>query len=400
MQRPPENRRATFLPFSRPVIEQDEIDEVSNCLRSGWITSGPQVVRFEQSFRDRLNAPHAIAVSSATAGLHLVLHALGIGKGDEVIVPALTWPATANVVELLGADAILADVDPTTLQLDPDAVGRALSPRTRAIMPVHFAGAPVDLAAIRKIVSGRDIFIIEDAAHALGTRFQGREIGSDSFAAVFSFHPTKNMTTGEGGMIMCRDDQIADRIRRLRAHGVSKDAWRRYGQGQSPRYDVIEPGYKYNLTDIHASIGLCQIAKLDRFNTERARLAARYGQLLAGVPGVTPIGLPSYDHHHSWHLYVVRLTLGPSLLDRDSVVAAMADRNIGTGLHFMSLEALTYYAQKADDRRLGTPRATKASNEILSLPLYPGLSDQDLMDVVAALSGVLGTSTQNIGVAN
>jgi UDP-4-amino-4-deoxy-L-arabinose-oxoglutarate aminotransferase len=239
-ERPP---RGEPLPFCRPTLEADDEAAVLECLRSGWITTGPRAARLEEVFRERLGAPHALAVTSATAGLHLVLAAMGVGAGDEVIVPALTWPSTANVVELLGARAVFADVDAATLQMDAGDVARRIGPRTRAVVAVHYAGAPADLDALRAVAAEHGIPVIEDAAHALGTFYREREVGSDSFAAVFSFHPIKNATTGEGGMVVCRDEALARRIRLLRFHGVQRDAWRRYRDGGSPGYDVEEPGW-------------------------------------------------------------------------------------------------------------------------------------------------------------
>ena len=383
-------RRRDFLAFSRPDIDERDIEEVVSCLRSGWITSGPRVLQFERMFRDRLGAPHAIAVSSATAGLHLVLHAMGIGPGDEVIVPSLTWVSTANMVEMLGARAVLADIDPLTLQLDPAEVRRRLTARTRAVIPVHFAGAAVDLDAIRDAIGDRGVAIVEDAAHALGTSCRGHEIGSQSRAAIFSFHPTKNITTGEGGMIVCGDPGLAARLRSLRSHGISRDAWSRHDGSSSPRYEVTEPGYKYNLTDMQAALGLGQFARLDAIIAERRRLAERYDRRLAGLAGIRPIARPAYDFTHAWHLYVVRLSLDQFTLDRDGVMAALAQENIGTGLHFVALHDQAYYrARRASEGAL--PHASAASEEIMSLPLYPGLSDADQDDVVEALDRVLAS---------
>jgi UDP-4-amino-4-deoxy-L-arabinose-oxoglutarate aminotransferase len=385
-------RRGAFLAFSRPNIDERDIEEVVACLRSGWITSGPRVLQFERMFRDRLGVPHAVAVSSATAGLHLVLHALRIGPGDEVIVPSLTWVSTANTVELLGARAVLADVDPMTLQLDPADVRRRLTARTRAVIPVHFAGAAADLDAIQEAIQGaiggRDVAIVEDAAHALGTSYRGHEIGSQSRAAIFSFHPTKNITTGEGGMIVCGDTDLAARLRSLRSHGISRDAWSRHDGGTSPRYEVTEPGYKYNLTDMQAALGLGQLARLDALIAERRRLAERYDRLLAGLAGVRPIARPAYDFSHAWHLYVVRLSLDQFDLDRDGVMAALGRENIGTGLHFVALHEQAYYRARSTGRH-ALPHASAASQEIMSLPLYPGLSEADQDDVVEALGRVL-----------
>jgi dTDP-4-amino-4,6-dideoxygalactose transaminase len=383
------SKRADFLPFSRPTIEDDEIAEVVDCLRSGWITSGPRVLRFEQMFRERLGVAHAVAVNSATAGLHIVLHALGIGPGDDVIVPSLTWVSTANVVELLGARAVLADIDPATLQLDPAEVERCLGPRTRVVIPVHYAGAPADLDAIRDAVRGRDVAVVEDAAHALGTVYRGREVGSGDSIAVFSFHPIKNITTGEGGMIVCGDGALADRLRLLRFHGVSKDAWKRYGRDDKPQYEAVEPGYKYNMLDLQAALGVRQLPKLDRFIAARRRLAERYDRLLADLDAVRPIGRVVYPSEHAWHLYVVRLALADLDLDRNAFIAALAEENIGAGLHFVALHQQAYYRDRYGFHPRSLPHASAASADILSLPLYPGLSDDDQADVVHALARVI-----------
>lgn len=380
-ERPP---RGEPLPFCRPTLEADDEAAVLECLRSGWITTGPRAARLEEVFRERLGAPHALAVTSATAGLHLVLAAMGVGAGDEVIVPALTWPSTANVVELLGARAVFADVDAETLQMDAGDVARRIGPRTRAVVAVHYAGAPADLDALRAVAAEHGIPVIEDAAHALGTFYREREVGSDSFAAVFSFHPIKNATTGEGGLIVCRDEALARRIRLLRFHGVQRDAWRRYRDGGSPGYDVEEPGWKYNLPDLLATLGVTQMAKLDRFNAARRALAARYDTLLDSMEWIRPIGRVAQPHVHAWHLYVVRIDPAALGMDRDALVGALAEENVMAGLHFPAVHLMSHY------RRRGCapgdlPRAEAAAETILSLPLYPTLTADDQDDVVAAL---------------
>jgi UDP-4-amino-4-deoxy-L-arabinose-oxoglutarate aminotransferase len=384
----PDTRLAP-IPFSRPTIEEDEIAEVVAALRSGWITTGPKVRQFEDMFRERLGVPRAIAVTSATAGLHILLQALGIGPGDEVIVPTLTWVSTANVVELVGAKAILADVDPSTLQLDPLEVKRLLSAHTKAVIPVHFAGEPCDLDAIRETIAGHDVQVIEDAAHALGTAYKGREIGSDAFAAIFSFHPIKNITTGEGGMIVCHDADLAARLSLLRFHGIERDAWQRYGSSKGPQYDVTTPGYKYNLSDLHAALGVYQMTKLDRFNTRRTELARHYDVLLQDVAGVKPIGRVPYAAKHAWHLYSVRFdsSLG---ISRDRVIEMMGRQGIGLGFHFQPLHLQTYYRDRYGYRPGDLPRATLAGAEIASLPLYPLLSEEEQVRIVDTLVEVLG----------
>ena len=390
-------RRAAFLPFSRPTIGDEEVAEVVDSLRSGWITSGPKVARFEEVFCQRLGVAHAVAVNSATAGLHLAVVALGLEPGDEVIVPTITWAATANVVELCGGRTVFADLDPQTLCLDPEDTARRITARTRAIIPVHYAGQPADLAALRALAEQHGLTIIEDAAHALGAFYRGTEIGASGNVVVFSFHPIKNITTGEGGMILCRDGALADRLRRLRFHGVSKDAWKRYHRGGMPQYDVIEPGYKYNMLDLQAAIGLHQIAKLDGFNARRRQLAERYSRLLADVPEVAPLGLVRYPAVHAWHLYVVRLDLGAVALDRNEFMLALQEENIGTGLHFPALHLSQYYREKYGYAQGQLPHGEAAGEGILSLPLYPLLREEDQDDVVAALKRVAAAHRRGRG---
>lgn len=383
------DRREDFLPFSRPTLGEEEIAEVVDSLRSGWITTGPKVARFETQFADRLGG-EAVAVSSATAGLHVVLHALGVGPGDEVVVPAITWASTANVVELLGARAVFADLDPETLQIDPADVARRMSERTKAVVPVHYAGAPADLDGLRRAAG--EVPVIEDAAHALGTVYRGREVGSGSLAAVFSFHPIKNVTTGEGGMVVTRDPALAERLRLLRFHGVSKDAWRRYHRGGAAGYEVVEPGYKYNMTDLQAAIGIHQMPRLDGFNDTRRRLAERYDRLLAADAAtratVRPIGRPAYPHVHAWHLYVVRLDLDVLDVGREELLAELGEENVGTGLHFPALHLAEHYRRKYGYAAGDLPHAEAAGESIFSLPLYPTLGEADQDDVVAALARV------------
>jgi UDP-4-amino-4-deoxy-L-arabinose-oxoglutarate aminotransferase len=388
-------RRATMLPFSRPTIGEDEIAEVVDSLRSGWITTGPKVVRFEEQLRERLGVRHAVAVNSATAGLHIALAALDLRPEDEVIVPALTWASTANVVELCGARTVFADVDAGTLCIDPADVVLRLTPHTRAIIAVHYAGQPADMTTLRALADRHDLLLIEDAAHALGTGFRGAEVGAPSDwggdMAVFSFHPIKNITTGEGGMVVTGDDALADRLRTLRFHGVSKNAWNRSRGGGVPQYDVLEPGFKYNMLDLQAALGLHQLPKLDRFNARRTQLAERYDRLLATLPEIVPIGRSRLPSLHAWHLYIVRLDTASVSLDRNDFMQALHERNIGTGLHFPALHTSSWYARKYGYRDGSLPRAEAAGACIFSLPLYPLLSEADQDDVVRALREVVTT---------
>ena len=382
--------RPDFLPFSRPTIESGEISEVVDSMTSGWITTGPKVARFEGLFREYLGVSEAIAVSSATAGWHLVVKALGIGPGDEVIVPAITWPSMANIVELSGARAVFADVHPDTLQIDAEDLRRCLTERTRAVIPVHFAGAACDIDAIEAAIGDRPIKLVEDAAHALGTDYRGRRVGSEGRITLFSFHATKNVTTGEGGMIACNDAALAARLRLLRFHGITRDTWARSsGKGGTADFELLEPGYKYNMLDLQAAMGLHQLPKLERFNARRAELAARYDHLLAHLPFVRPLAPVPYPSRHAHHLYVVWLDTQGLGLSRDEFVTALAQHNIGTGLHFPAIHLKQYYRERYGYTAADCPNAVLLGDSILSLPLYPNLSDTGVDGVVNAISTVV-----------
>ena len=374
------------VPFSRPSIGEEEIEEVVRCLRSGWITTGPLAARFEQEFAEYVGAAHALAVSSATAGLHLAMVALGLEPGDEVITSPMTWPATINAILFGGGVPVFADVEPETLNLDVAAVTRKLGPRTRAILPVHFAGQPCDVDALLDLARPRGIALIEDAAHAVGTELRGRRIGGlESAATIFSFHPIKNITTAEGGMVTTSDPDVARNLRLLRFHGVERDAWRAYGRAGMARYDVLVPGFKYNLTDLQAALGVHQLAKLDRFIAQRARLARRYDEALADVPEVRALGPVSYPHRHAHHLYAVRLATERLAVDRDGFMAELQSMGVHTGLHFTAVHELTYYRKHLGEFSAELPVATDVSGRIVSLPLYPALADEDQEHVVDAV---------------
>jgi UDP-4-amino-4-deoxy-L-arabinose-oxoglutarate aminotransferase len=378
-----------FLPFCRPTLEDEEIASVVESLRSGWITTGPKVLVFEGQFRERLGVPHAVSCNSATAGLHVALAALDIGPGDEVITTPLTWPSTVNMIELLGARPVFADVLPGTLLIDPADVERRITVRTRAIVPVHYAGVPADIDALESAIGSRSVVLIEDAAHALGTQYKGVEIGAGRHTAVFSFHPIKNITTGEGGMVTTRDEKLAERMRRLRFHGVSKDAWSRYAKNASPRYEVVEPGWKYNMLDIQAAIGIEQMKKLERFNRVRSELAARYMDLLADLPEVRPLALPPYPHVHAWHLFIVQLDLAALSIGRDEFMGELGKAGIGVGLHFTPVHLHAFYAEKYGFERGDLPVSEAAGEAIVSLPLYPRLAIAEQVRVVAAIRRVV-----------
>jgi len=394
-----------FIPFCRPTIEDDEIASVVESLRSGWITTGPKVLEFERLFRERFAAPHAIALNSATAGLHVVAAALDIGPGDEVITTSLTWPATANVVELLGARVRFADVLPGTLLIDPADVRRRITSRTKAVIPVHYAGQPADLDALRAAIdagagaASSSITIVEDAAHAIGTSYKGRPTGTEANPTVFSFHPIKNITTGEGGVVLTRDDRLAERMRMLRFHGVSKDAWSRYGRGVSPRYEVIEPGWKYNMLDLQAAIGIEQMKKLDRFNARRAELAALYLERLADVEEVRPLARAPYEHVHAWHLFIVQLDLARLSIGRDEFILALGKEGIGAGLHFTPVHLHRHYATKYGHAAGDLPVTEAAGEAIVSLPLYPLLTEEQALRVVESVKRVVARSRRHMSAA-
>jgi len=380
--------RENFLPFSRPTIGEDEINEVLDSLRSGWLTTGPKVARLEEAFSDWSGGQQAIAVNSATSGLHLALATMDLGAEDEVITTPLTWPSTVNNIEICGARPVFADVQKHTLQIEPAEVDRRITGKTRAVVPVHFAGAPCDLDPLREICRNRGIRLIEDAAHAVGTSYKDYLVGSDSEVAVFSFHPIKNMTTGEGGMILCRSQAEAARMRMLRFHGISRDAWKRYAKGGTPQYEVHEPGFKYNMLDLMAAIGLHQFKRLEEFNGRRKVLAENYLKLFADIPQISPLGQVPYNHQHAWHLFVVRLDIDSLTIGRDQFLQALQEENIGTGLHFPAVHLQKFYREKYGFKRGDLPSAEWNSDRIFSMPLYPSLTEADQGDVVAAIKKI------------
>lgn len=380
--------RQQFLPFSTPCISEEEISHVIDVLRSGWITTGPQCAKFEDAFSELTGAAGSVAVCSATGGMHCALQALGIGPGDEVITPAMTWVSTVNLICLQGATPVFADVDRDTLMVTRETIEPLITTKTRVIIPVHFAGAPVDLDPIRQLAAERGIALLEDAAHATGTMYKGNIIGKQG-TAIFSFHPIKNMTTGEGGMV-CSDDQaLLARIKSLKFHGLGVDAFDRQTLGRTPQAQVVQPGYKYNLTDIAAALGLGQLARLAAFNAKRTELAEQYRARLSSVPEVTPLALPNYPHTHAWHLFIVRLDVDQTGIDRDSLMSRLKERNIGTGLHFRAVHLQKYYVESMGMKRGMLPNTEWNSDRILSLPLCPSMSENDVDDVVDAIRDAL-----------
>ena len=380
--------RTEFLPFSRPSITEEDISAVGDVLRSGWITTGPNVAEFERAFCEYVGCTRAVALSSATAGMHLVLRGLNIGPGDEVITPSMTWVSTINLIVLAGATPVFADIDKDTLMISPDLVEESISPRTRLIVPVHFAGAAADMASLRRIAARIEVPLVEDAAHALGTYYSGAHVGKEG-TSIFSFHPIKNITTGEGGMFCSQDDNLIDHINRLKFHGLGVDAYDRQTQGRSPQAQVLEPGYKYNMTDMGAVLGLRQLARVDEFNRKRTELSIRYTELFAEIDEILPLSVPADTTRHAWHLFIVRLDTDRAGLSRDDFMAELKQRNIGTGLHFRAVHLQKYYRDSMGIRRGMLPNTEWNSDRICSLPLFPDMTMEDVDDVVEAIKEVL-----------
>lgn len=380
--------RDEFLPFSRPSISEAEITAVSEVLRTGWITTGPKATEFEQKFCDYVGCAGAVALSSATAGMHLVIQALGIGPEDEVITPSMTWVSTVNLIVLAGAKPVFTDIDRDTLMVSRDTLAECVTDRTRLIVPVHFAGAPFDIDSLRKLAEERGIFLLEDAAHALGTHYRNVRVGHNG-TSIFSFHPIKNVTTGEGGMFCSDDQSLLDQIRRLKFHGLGVNAYDRQTQGRSPQAEVLEPGFKYNMTDISAALGLSQLARVNEFNSKRTELALRYRERLQEVDEILPLSDPVYPMKHAWHLFIVRLDTDRAGLSRDNFTYELKQRNIGTGLHFRAVHLQKYYREAMGMHHGMLPNTEWNSDRMCSLPLFPQMTLDDVDDVVNAIKEIL-----------
>ncbi|PHM38058.1 UDP-4-amino-4-deoxy-L-arabinose aminotransferase [Xenorhabdus innexi] len=374
-----------FLPFSRPSIGREEIEAVEQVLRSGWITTGPQNQQLEQNFAQMFGCRHAIALYSATAGMHLALLALKIGSGDEVITPSLTWVSTINMICLSGAEPVMVDVDRDTLMVSAETVRQAITPKTKAIIPVHYAGAPCDLDALREVAKEAGIPLIEDAAHAVGTRYKNEWVGERG-TAIFSFHAIKNMTCAEGGMFVTDNDELAKKIRSLKFHGLAVDAFDRQVQGRKPQAEVIEPGFKYNLSDIHAAMAVVQLGKLASMNARRRELVSRYTAALHDSP-LKMLSVPEYEHQHSHHLFMVRVDPKFCGIDRDTFMTRLKERNIGTGLHFRAAHTQKYYRERYPT--LSLPESEWNSATLCSLPLFPDMSNDDVDRVVNAVLEII-----------
>ncbi len=379
------------VPFHRPSIGQEEIEEVVRTLQSGWLTTGPRTAQFEEEFRTLVGAPYSLAVNSCTAGLHLALAALNIGPGMEVITTPLTFCATVNVILHVGATPVLADVAADG-NIDPKSIADRITDRTRAIMPVHLAGLPCDMDAIWDLARRHGLMVIEDAAHAAGSRYRGYSIGgvspdNRSNAAVFSFYATKNMTTGEGGMVTTNDEALADSLKNLCLHGISKNAWNRYSDKGNWYYEVLRPGFKFNLSDIQSSIGIHQLRKLESFIAARTRIVQAYNRAFADMEELE-IPPDKTDCRHAWHLYMLRLNTDKLDINRDQFIVELRQRGVGTSVHFIPIPLHPFFAPFANRPENQCPKAIALYHRLISLPLFPGMTDAQTEYVVEAVKDV------------
>jgi dTDP-4-amino-4,6-dideoxygalactose transaminase len=393
-----------FIPFSLPSIGEEEINEVVATLRSGWLTTGPRTAQFEREFAAYVGAPHVLAVNSATAGLHLALAALKIGPGDEVITTPLTFCATINVIRHVGATPVLADVGPDG-NLDPASVADRITSRTRALIPVHLAGVPCEMAALWSLARRHRLYVVEDAAHAVGSHYRGVPIGGGNPAAgtysdavAFSFYATKNMTTGEGGMVTTHSEALAESMRILCLHGISKDAWNRYSDRGSWYYEVLTVGFKYNLSDIQSAVGLHQLRKVERFIATRTRYAEMYQRALAAV---TELELPSAPAggRHAWHLYMLRLNLEMLEINRAEFIQALRRKNIGASVHFIPIPLHPFFAEDAKRPENHCPEALRLYPRLVSLPLYPAMTEEQVEYVAASVKEIVWSAKKAQSVA-
>ncbi len=379
--------RDTFLVFGSPLVEQAEIDEVVATLKSGWLGTGPKTHTFEEQFALYIGSPHALALSSCTAALHLALVILGIGEGNEVIVPAMTFAATANTVVHCGGKPVFADCDKATYNIDPEDIRRKITPKTKAIIVVHMAGRPCDMDAIMSIAKEHNLKVIEDAAHAIETLYKGKHVGKIGDIGAFSFYVTKNVITAEGGMAVTNSEEYAQRMRILSLHGMSADAWKRYGSEGYKHYEVVEPGYKYNMTDLQASLGVHQLARVEKNWRRREEIWNRYMKELSGLPLHLPAPIPE-GIRHAHHLFTVLINTSKTKIIRDQFLNEMTKRNIGTGVHFRALHLQRYYRERFGHKEGDLPNAEWVGERTVSIPFSAKLSDQDVTDVIEAIKDI------------
>jgi dTDP-4-amino-4,6-dideoxygalactose transaminase len=381
------------IPFHKAYITEDEISEVLDSLRSGWLTMGPKTMEFERRFAEYIGSKNAVAMNSCTACLHLALKAIDLQEGDEVIVPAITFTATAEVITYFRAKPVFVDVDKETCNIDPARIEEKITPKTRAIIPVHYAGHPCDMDEILSIARRHGLYVIEDAAHAVPAWYRNRKVGTIGDMTCFSFYATKSLTTGEGGMVTTANDEWADRLRTLRLHGISRDAWKRYTKEGSWYYEVMEAGFKYNMTDLQAALGLAQLRKVDWMWQRRWGIARRYGEALESVPGVE-VPVVKDDRESSWHLYVIKLDVDALKIERNRFIEELKERGIMTSVHFIPLYRHPYYKQLCDCDPGEFPVSEYLYERFLSLPIYPGMTDREVEQVAESVGDVLATAVR------
>ena len=381
-------KREDFIPYNLPDITQAEIDEVVDTLRSGWIAKGPRTLKFEKEFAEYLGAKHAIAVNSCTAALHISLLTQNIGPGDEVITTPMTFASTASTILHCGAKPVFADIDYRTGCIDPEEIAKKITPHTKAIVPVHYSGQVCDLDRIYELADEHNLYVSEDAAHALWSRYKGRLIGNKlRSAASYSFYATKNLATGDGGMLVTDRDDIAERARILVGQGMSHNAWNRYAKGGSWKYDIVEPGYKYNMFDIQAALGLVQLSRMEEMQARRLAIAARYQEEFGKIDAVEPPFVPEFTTH-CWHLYVLRIVPELLTIDRDQFIVELNERNVGTSVHFIPTHTMTAF-RKLGWKEGDFPMAEKHFERIISLPLYPSMTDEQVQYVIDAVRDIV-----------
>lgn len=381
-------KRESFLPYSLPLLDDKDINEVAETLKSGWVAKGPRTIAFEKRFAEYTGAKYAIAMNSATAALHTALIAGGIKPGDEVITTPMTFAATANTIIHAGATPVFVDIDPKTFMINADKIEEKITDKTGAIVPVHYMGHACDMDKIRELAKKYNLFVSEDSAHAIDTFYKGDIIGKKGDCACFSFYATKNICTGEGGMLTTNREDIAEKARIISSHGMSKTAWNRYGKAGSWRYDIEYPGYKYNMFDIQAALGMTQMDKLSGMQARRKEIVKAYKEAFENLDAVT-IPYEAEYTTHSWHLYVLRLNLDKLTIDRDRFRELMSEANIGTSVHFIPVHLMSYYADTFGYKEGDFPVTEDYFNRIISLPLYPKMTDQDVEDVIAAVTYIV-----------
>lgn len=382
-------KREKFIPYNVPNITDVEINEVVDTLKSGWIAKGPRTMKFEKEFAEYVGAKYALGVNSATAALHVALLAKGIGAGDEVITTPMTFASTASTVIHTGATPVFADIDYSTGCIDPDEIEKKITPKTKAIVPVHYSGQVCDLDRIYDIAEKYNLFVSEDAAHALWSRYKGRLIGNKlQGAASYSFYATKNLATGDGGMLVTDDEKIIEKARILAGQGMSHNAWNRYAKGGSWKYDIVEPGFKYNMFDIQAALGLKQLSRLEEMQEKRLKIAAKFQEAFGKMDAIDPPFVPDYTTH-CWHLYVIRIVPELLTIDRDQFIVELNERNVGTSVHFIPVHYMSAYRDRFGYKEGDFPNTEKHFDRIISLPLYPTITDEETQYVIDAVADIV-----------